>query len=78
MRKGDLSGAIGRFERAIKLNPELMEAYLNLGMLYKRKGDLAQARANFEAFLARAPERKYRDSIQRVQQELKGLGRPGS
>jgi len=78
MRKGDLPGAIRHFERAIKLNPGLMEAYLNLGMLYKRSGDVVQARANFETFLARAPQNKYRDSIRRVQQELRGLQRPGS
>jgi len=78
MRKADSAGAIRHFERALTLNPELMEVYVNLGMLYKRNGDLAQARTNFEAFLARAPVGKYRDSIQRVQQELQGLGRPGS
>jgi arylsulfatase A-like enzyme/tetratricopeptide (TPR) repeat protein len=78
MRRGDQPRAIQHFERAIKLNPELMEAYLNLGMLYKRKGDVAQARANFETFLARAPQNKYRDSIQRVRQELRELGRTGS
>jgi Tfp pilus assembly protein PilF len=78
MRKGDLAAAISRFERALQQDPELMEAYINLGMLYKKRGDILQARRNFEAFLARAPERKYRDSIQRVQQELRGLGRAGS
>jgi len=78
MRKSDFPGAIRHFERALKLNPDLMEAYLNLGMLYKRSGDIGQARANFETFLARAPEKKYRDSIQRVQQELRGLPRSGS
>lgn len=41
--QGDFGTAIARYEEIIKLAPRLVQAYNNLGMLYYRKHDYAQA-----------------------------------
>ncbi|PYV36429.1 MAG: hypothetical protein DMG06_30740 [Acidobacteria bacterium] len=70
LKKGDAAAAQQHFERALQLDPNLMEAYINLGMLYKQASDYTRARANFETFLARASPKKDRDSIPRIKKEL--------
>jgi Flp pilus assembly protein TadD len=35
-QKGDLEGAVQAFEKALKLKPELQEAYYNLGLTLKQ------------------------------------------
>jgi len=39
-QKGDLDGALGDFDRAIKLAPKSAPAYYNRGIVRKAKGDL--------------------------------------
>ena len=45
-RKGDQTGAIANLTRAIELNPNFAEAYLNRGFV-RREGDLAGAIADY-------------------------------
>ena len=58
------------FERSVQLDPDLVEAHMNLGILYQMAGDRARARASFERFLAKASPAQYGQIIPRVRQEL--------
>jgi Flp pilus assembly protein TadD len=53
---GDESRARVELEEAINLNPFHPEAYLELGAILRRRGDLAAAEATFLQLLARNPE----------------------
>ena len=55
------------------LDPDLVEAQLNLGLIYKMAGDLPRARACFEAFLAKAPRAHYGPIIPKVKEELAAM-----
>jgi tetratricopeptide (TPR) repeat protein len=70
IRKQDMEGARGQFERAVQLDPSLLEAQLNLGRIYKMMGANARARMCFEAFLAKASTAEYGDLIPKVKAEL--------
>jgi Tfp pilus assembly protein PilF len=59
IKKQDQKTARGYFEKAVQLDPDLLEAQLNLGRIYKIMGANAQARACFEAFLAKASPAEY-------------------
>ena len=61
------------FERAVALDPKLVEAQLNLGLLYRMAGDIPRAKTCFEAFLAGASQVQYRKIIPQVKQELAAL-----
>ncbi|MDQ2777638.1 MAG: tetratricopeptide repeat protein [Acidobacteriota bacterium] len=61
------------FERAVALDPNLVEARLNLGLIYKMAGDIPRAKACFEAFLARASHAQYGKIIPQVKQELEAM-----
>ena len=58
------------FEKAAKLDPDLLEAQLNLGRVYRILGDHKRARASFEAFLGKAKPAEYGDLIPRIRAEL--------
>lgn len=73
IRKEDKPGARTNFEKAVQLDPNLLEAQLNLGKISKMMGDTARARACFEAFLAKASPSEYADLIPRIRQELADL-----
>lgn len=70
VRKNDLVAARDHFEKAVRLDPELWEAQLNLGRAYKMLGDNKRARATFEAFVAKAPRAGYGELIPRLREEL--------
>jgi arylsulfatase A-like enzyme/tetratricopeptide (TPR) repeat protein len=70
IQRRNFDGARTDFERAIQLDPDLVEAQMNLGLLYEMAGDRVRARAHFEAFLAKAPAAQYADVIPKVKQEL--------
>jgi len=72
-QRKDLSAARVHFEKAVQLDPELLEAQLNLGRVYKMTGATAQARACFEAFLARASQAEYGHLIPRIREELAAM-----
>ncbi len=38
IQKQDMNGARGYFEKAVQLDPDLVEAYMNLGLLYEMAG----------------------------------------
>ena len=70
IRKEDLPCARVHFEKAVQLDPGLLEAQLNLGRMYKILGDNKRARACFEAFLAKAPSAEYGHIIPKIEKEL--------
>ena len=57
----------------VQLNPDLVEAQMNLGLIYEMTGDRGKARACFQAFLAKAPRKQYGELIPKVQEELTKL-----
>ncbi|MCW5980764.1 MAG: sulfatase-like hydrolase/transferase [Bryobacteraceae bacterium] len=71
--KRDVPAARENFEKAVRLDPDLVEAQLNLGLIYKMMGANDQARKCFEAFIAKAPPRQYAQIIPQVKQELELL-----
>jgi tetratricopeptide (TPR) repeat protein len=73
IQKQDPNAARGYFERAVALDPDLVEAHVNLGLIYEMAGDRARARSSFEAFLAKASPTQYAQIIPRVRQELATL-----
>ena len=73
IQKQDMNGARGYFEKAVQLDPDMVEAHMNLGLLYEMAGDKARARSSFETFLAKASPAQYGSIIPRVRQELTTL-----
>ena len=73
LRMNDPAGARAHFEKAVQIDPDLVEAQMNLGLLYEMAGDRERARACFRAFLAKASRRQYGSLIPKVKQELAGL-----
>jgi choline-sulfatase len=67
------SVARGYFEKAIALDADLVDAQLNLGLIYKMAGDRARARSCFQAFLRIASPADYADVIPKVREELTAL-----
>jgi arylsulfatase A-like enzyme/Flp pilus assembly protein TadD len=70
IQKQDIPSAQRHFERAVALDPDLVESQLNLGLIYKMQGDRDRARACFEAFLAKASRKQYGPLIPKVQEEI--------
>ena len=70
LKRRDTALAREHLEKAAHLDPDLLDAYINLGMLHKENGDLEQAKNCFENFLSKAPRPEYQASIQKVQKEL--------
>jgi Flp pilus assembly protein TadD len=68
--KQDMNAARGSFEKAVQFDPDLLEAQLNLGRIYKMAGDNARARVCFEAFLAKASPAEYGSMIAKIKSEL--------
>ena len=50
---GDFDAAIREYQKVIELRPDVPEAYNNLGVAQKRKGDLEKAAASFNQALNR-------------------------
>jgi len=70
LKKKEMPLAREHLEKALQLDSDLIDAYINLGMLYKETGDLERARSSFETFLSKASKADYRSSIRNVQREL--------
>jgi arylsulfatase A-like enzyme/Flp pilus assembly protein TadD len=73
IQKQDPTTARGYFEKAVQLDPDLADAQLNLGLIYKMAGDRERARACFQAFLAKASPAQYGEVIPKVREELAEL-----
>lgn len=54
--RGDVDAAISEYEKVIELHPELPEAYSNLAVAQKRKGQLDRAVDNLNRSLERKPD----------------------
>ena len=66
IQRRDFEAARVNFEKAVALDPDLVEAQLNLGLLYKMAGNLARSKACFEAFVAKASPSQYGQVILQV------------
>ena len=73
IQRQDGTAARAHFEKAVELDPDLVEAYLNLGLLYQMAGENARARSSFEKFLAKASPRQYGAEIPKVRAALAEL-----
>ena len=73
IQKRDMGEARGYFEKAVQIDPDLLEAQLNLGRIYKIMGANTRARACFEAFLAKASPAEYGPVITKVRAELAAM-----
>lgn len=54
-RKGDYGTAIAAYRRALKLDPDLAAARLNLALAFFKTGQIEAAARNFQRYLDRAP-----------------------
>jgi len=73
IQRQDPTAARVHFERAVALDSGLVEAQLNLGLIYKMSGDLPRAKACFQAFVAKAPRAQYGKLIPQVEAELASM-----
>ncbi|MGE5648222.1 MAG: sulfatase-like hydrolase/transferase [Acidobacteriota bacterium] len=73
IQRRNIPEARTHFEQAVALDPELIEAQLNLGIIYKMAGDIPRARTCFEAFLAKATRARYGEVIPKVKDELASM-----
>jgi Tfp pilus assembly protein PilF len=53
---GNFDAAITEYKKVVQLRPDFPQAYNNLGVALKRKGELAQAAENFNKALERQPD----------------------
>jgi choline-sulfatase len=74
IQRGDGNRARVRFEKAIELNPELSEAYMNLGLLAEKAGQPQIAIDYYKKFLARARLKEHREYIPKVRAAIQDLG----
>lgn len=54
--KGDLDGAIADYNRAIQLNPQDADTYVNRGIAYEKKGEMKKAAADYGRVLELQPD----------------------
>ena len=73
VRRQDYPAARDHFAKAVEFDPDLLEARLNLGRVYKILGQYAEARQCFEQFLKQAPPEAYAPIIARLKEELKSM-----
>jgi Flp pilus assembly protein TadD len=73
VQKREFSAARGYFERASQLDPDLVEAYMNLGLIYEMEGDRAKARASLETFVSKASPAQYGSVLPRVREKIASL-----
>lgn len=77
MKQQHLAAARKDFERALQLDPNYVEANLNLGILCTQTDDFPCARHAFKVFLAQAPAADYKDMIPRVKYALGRMDHSG-
>jgi tetratricopeptide (TPR) repeat protein len=77
LHKGNLKGALSRFQEAVQDNPHYAPAYLGLGKVYERMKEKQKALDNYERYLDELPSAKdaadARDAqraVARLQKEL--------
>lgn len=55
-RKNDIAGACEAYRRALEIDPEMSDAYVNLGRLLHEQGDVREASRLYHLAVACAPE----------------------
>lgn len=73
IRRGRGAEAREHFEKAVKGNPDLTEAYMNLGLLAQNAGDSKAAIGYYKRFLRLAKPDKYGEIIPKVKAAIKDL-----
>jgi len=73
IQRRDVQAARVHFEHAVSLDPGLVEAQLNLGLIYKMNGELARAKECFQIFIAKAPRAQYGKLIPQVMEEVRSM-----
>ena len=73
IQRQDTTSARTHFARAVEIDPNLIEAQMNLGLLYEMAGERDRARDCFQKFLAKATPAQYGSVIPKVREELKRL-----
>ena len=68
---GDMDSAISRFKEALKLDPELSDAYYQLGMAYVNKGENEKAIPVLEKYLELEPEGEHAEVTRSLIQYLR-------
>jgi lipopolysaccharide biosynthesis regulator YciM len=75
MKQNDLAEATKRFEAAMEADPTVIPAYLHLGEVLARQGDLAGAAAIWEKAIDVSPDRSYL-ALDRLEHAYETLGAP--
>jgi len=70
MHKGDVDAAIGRFEDAVRAQPNLGKARLLLAGAYEKKGDRDAARKCYQDYLKMFPKAPDAEKIQKKIEKL--------
>jgi len=85
LHKGNLKGALSRFQEAVKDNPHYAPAYLGLGKVYERMNEKQKALEAFERYLDELPsakdaaEAKYaHQAVARLQKEVAPAHHPAA
>jgi tetratricopeptide (TPR) repeat protein len=73
IQKGDGDAARGYFEKAIEYRPELIEPYLNLGLLAQKAGQPQIAISYYKKFLERARPKDHGQYIPKVKAAIADL-----
>ena len=73
IQRGDGDAARVHFEKAIEFGPDEVEPLLNLGVLYQKAGDRAQALRYFQLFLEKAPRENYGHLLPQVREAINEL-----
>jgi len=58
LHKGNLKGALSRFQEAVEDNPNYAPAYLGLGKVYERMNEQSKALASYQRYLDELPSAK--------------------
>jgi tetratricopeptide (TPR) repeat protein len=71
INKGDLNSAIGLLEEAVEIDPNLADAYYQLGLSYVNKAESEKAISNLEKYLELQPEGQYAETARSLLEYLK-------
>jgi lipopolysaccharide biosynthesis regulator YciM len=75
IKEGDLAGAAKEFSAAVDVDPRTAPAYLNLGDVYERQGNLPAAIATWEQLVQATPDRAYL-AFDRLERAYRTLNTP--
>jgi tetratricopeptide (TPR) repeat protein len=73
LRKGNLKGALSRFQEAIKTNPHYAPAFLGLGKVYEKMGQKQKALESYKRYLDALPSEKDAEEARAAQRAVERL-----